>query len=553
MSSIACPVGPPPFNQPTADITLRTADRVDFHVHTHILAQASPIFSGMFSLPQPPKEIHNPGTLPHRPTVDVTEDSKTLERLLRLCYPINKQGLGELDDIVPVLIAATKYEMEWPLSLLTNDLLAVAPKRPLKVWAVACQTGLEVVAHRAACAMRERATNTAQCLPVLEVLLREEGLPALDGVYAGDYYRLREFLRLTVTDMSFKLLLGSSWSPPSTFLSGFLSTLQPLSPARPITTPPSSAIPVRPLRKSLRVFTVPSTPAPDLVLKCPDGRQLRAHQLIVSLHSTPLKTKLEAAREEASADVASPTGSPTRVWSTSLPAIDVDLDSRTLSALLGVLYEGEERLPSDLSDLAALLLAAWKYAMSRVARVVEARWESEAAQSPLEAYFVASQHNLDSYATTAARKVLEKSLKGWYTTAMESSPALAYQRLLQYYQACAQSVNEDIRRVADRFQAAHPSGGWGVAVVDREIIPKYLRDLGSRIVVGGPVCRDKELALPELFRSSCVEGDYYGPHSSWPQQTKGYCHELVKAMLDIGSELRTSVPNAISQVKLDVA
>ncbi|KAI0688118.1 hypothetical protein C8T65DRAFT_746778 [Cerioporus squamosus] len=179
-------VGPPPFNQPTADITLRTPDRVDFHVHTPILSQASPVFADMFSLPQPPAETLGTGSIPRRPVVD--------------------KRLGELDDIVPVLQAATKYEMEWPVSLLRNDLLEVAPKSPLKVWAVACQTGLEDVAHKAACALRARATVANQCLPVLETLLREEGLSVLDGMYAGNYYRLREFLRLETTDMAFKLL-----------------------------------------------------------------------------------------------------------------------------------------------------------------------------------------------------------------------------------------------------------------------------------------------------------------------------------------------------------
>ena len=37
-----------PFNQPSADITIRTSDHVDFHVHSQILSQASPVFATMF-------------------------------------------------------------------------------------------------------------------------------------------------------------------------------------------------------------------------------------------------------------------------------------------------------------------------------------------------------------------------------------------------------------------------------------------------------------------------------------------------------------------------
>ncbi|KAI9064030.1 hypothetical protein FKP32DRAFT_1531144, partial [Trametes sanguinea] len=42
-----------PFDQPSADIVIRSSDSVDFHVHTQILAQASPFFATMLSLPQP--------------------------------------------------------------------------------------------------------------------------------------------------------------------------------------------------------------------------------------------------------------------------------------------------------------------------------------------------------------------------------------------------------------------------------------------------------------------------------------------------------------------
>ena len=45
-----------PFNKPTADVILRSSDDVDFRVHKVILAEASPVFEGMFSIPQPPAE-----------------------------------------------------------------------------------------------------------------------------------------------------------------------------------------------------------------------------------------------------------------------------------------------------------------------------------------------------------------------------------------------------------------------------------------------------------------------------------------------------------------
>ncbi len=263
------------------------------------------------------------------------------------------------------------------MSLLANDLLAVAPKSPLKVWAVACQTGLEEVAHKAACAMRERAAEPTQCLLVLETLLKEEGLIVLDGICAGDYYRLREFLRLTATDQSFRLLNHPSWSLPSNFLSGFLSTLQSTS-TRSSTQAPALLVPSSyntPKRPRVRKLSVPSNPAPDLVMKTQDGGQISVHQVIVSLHSAPLRAQLKAAQEEGSTDLASPRGSSTPA--SPARAINVDFDSQTLTALLRVLYEGDDRLPSDIHQLAAILLAAQKYEFSRVVRVIEASWQKE--------------------------------------------------------------------------------------------------------------------------------------------------------------------------------
>ncbi|KAJ7759154.1 hypothetical protein B0H16DRAFT_1313498 [Mycena metata] len=45
---------PPPFDDPSADIIVRSAEGVDFHMHKLLLSLASPFFKEMFELPQPP-------------------------------------------------------------------------------------------------------------------------------------------------------------------------------------------------------------------------------------------------------------------------------------------------------------------------------------------------------------------------------------------------------------------------------------------------------------------------------------------------------------------
>ncbi|EIW58214.1 uncharacterized protein TRAVEDRAFT_124691, partial [Trametes versicolor FP-101664 SS1] len=138
---------PHPFDKPCADIVLRTCDRVDFRVRRHILIEASPVFDSMFLLPQPQADAESP----HAPIVDLAEDSGTIETLLRICYPIRNPPLGQpLDAIETMLRAAMKYEMESPVSVLTDHLLTLAERMPLAVWAVACRLHLEDVAKLAA-------------------------------------------------------------------------------------------------------------------------------------------------------------------------------------------------------------------------------------------------------------------------------------------------------------------------------------------------------------------------------------------------------------------
>ncbi|KAI1790312.1 hypothetical protein LXA43DRAFT_973793 [Ganoderma leucocontextum] len=141
-------VAPYPFNLSSADIILRTPDLTEFHVQSFLLIIASPFFSDMLSLPQP--QDGNQSYTSTRPIVDVTEDSKTLERLLRLCYPTAKPMFDVLEDIVLVFKAAIKYDMEWAIPPLMKDLKVVLPQNPLKAWAVACRSASEDVAREAA-------------------------------------------------------------------------------------------------------------------------------------------------------------------------------------------------------------------------------------------------------------------------------------------------------------------------------------------------------------------------------------------------------------------
>ncbi|KAI0766976.1 hypothetical protein BD413DRAFT_614960 [Trametes elegans] len=84
---------PHPFNQPSADIILRT--------------------------PNERTAEDNPAV------VDVSEGSDTLELLLRILYPISKPSMEDLGSVVPALKAALKYDMEWPVAFLSERLVTI--------------------------------------------------------------------------------------------------------------------------------------------------------------------------------------------------------------------------------------------------------------------------------------------------------------------------------------------------------------------------------------------------------------------------------------------
>jgi len=131
----------PPFNDPTADVVIRTSDNVDFHLHKVILSFASPVFKDMFDLPQSsvtPKNRRDNKMA--TPIIPVTEDSKPFDRAMRFCYPGEHPKLETLGDVRDVMEIMQKYDMAGVGRHLRE--LLVAPRfletEPLRVYLIAC-------------------------------------------------------------------------------------------------------------------------------------------------------------------------------------------------------------------------------------------------------------------------------------------------------------------------------------------------------------------------------------------------------------------------------
>ena len=109
------PYAPAPFDHAKADIILRSSDSIDFRVFKLFLSLASPFFETLFTIPQPAEENGDQEVRDGLAVIPITEDSKTLDILLRFCYPstlVDDPNLEVLKDAMDVLEAARKYSLD---------------------------------------------------------------------------------------------------------------------------------------------------------------------------------------------------------------------------------------------------------------------------------------------------------------------------------------------------------------------------------------------------------------------------------------------------------
>ncbi|GBE89538.1 hypothetical protein SCP_1602000 [Sparassis crispa] len=412
----ASPVSPQwaqhPFDNPAANIILRSSDNIDFCVHSVVLSEASPFFKDMFSLQQPLVDHIKPDGLDEyrdgRPVIVVGEDSRTLDSLLRLCYPITDPELKELTEVRAVLEAALKYQMEEATAIATKALRTFAHGEPLRIWAIACRLRLEVEARYAA------GLSLAQ--PISGEFPEE-----MQELTAGPYFRLLRFHRL-------KGEVGDSFS--------FLS---PESPKDVIEEPQETVT-----AASLGFVTYPFA---DLVCRSSDGVDFQTHKVILSMASPILHALIMSLQGPNEDDETRDTAASAH----DLPVLSVEEDGRTLAALLQLCYpvEASSTKIDDFGIVQAVLEAAKKYNMARLTSVVRKHWTSLADAEPLRAYFTAVGHNLDECARHLAKNLLEGPIEDAYTSEMEDAPARAYYRLLQYYKACQNIVAAALTRYRD--------------------------------------------------------------------------------------------------------
>jgi len=117
-----------------ADVILRSADEKEFRAHKDILSVASPVFSNMFTFPQPPSP--EPSSLP---VVYMCETGNVLDEFLRCIYPVPRPVVKDFEMLEALVSAAKKYETEVITKLVGSWLIApeILKEDPLRVYAIA--------------------------------------------------------------------------------------------------------------------------------------------------------------------------------------------------------------------------------------------------------------------------------------------------------------------------------------------------------------------------------------------------------------------------------
>ncbi|EPQ56269.1 hypothetical protein GLOTRDRAFT_120843 [Gloeophyllum trabeum ATCC 11539] len=135
---------------PAPDLTLITSDGASFLVHKSILSIHSPIFSDMLAVgaaSPSPSQIAE---------VSLTEDARTLEGLLRYCYPMKDSTPALQDDLGrlwAIRRAANKYMMDSVEERVSAQLKGRHAEDALRIYALACRDGCEDEARNAAHAL----------------------------------------------------------------------------------------------------------------------------------------------------------------------------------------------------------------------------------------------------------------------------------------------------------------------------------------------------------------------------------------------------------------
>lgn len=181
----------------------------------------------------------------------------------------------------------------------------------------------------------------------------------------------------------------------------------------------------------------------DVVLRSSDTVDFRVHRVILSEASTIFETMFSLPQPVSvppTLSVTTPPATPNGDdGEGNSPAVTVTEDSKTLNALLGILYPGKGPQILDVTVAGQVLAAADKYIMLGVLKQLEhvlLRREI-LEKDPMAVYALSCAYNLPQAAVTAAKETLKHPSPGPRIPEFRSMSATALHNLLDYRQKCA--------------------------------------------------------------------------------------------------------------------
>jgi hypothetical protein len=477
-----------PFDDMEADVVLRSCDRVDFYVYKAVLALASPFFKSMLSLPQT-IQASEQTVRQSAPVVNFTEESRTLDHLLRLCYPVTDPVINKLTEVEDALEAAIKYQMDEATVIMRRMLRTYGPNNPLNVFGIACRLNLEAEAKEAAWHWRGKCPKACSKISApgklpdwTDTSAGATYLPEMAQISAGSLFRLLRFVRTGEKALNFLEADHATTVTSSKSVKGNTITKHP--------------------------FVYEDA---DIVLRSSDGVDFRVHKLIISLASTDLIDNNSIVQDDA------------------LPVITVSEDGRTLAKLLELCYPVTYSYLWNLDTAHEILGAATKYKMTKVIQLAKMQCMGLIKEAPLRVYFTAIRYGWKEEARMAAKCVAKQPIENVYVPEMEFVSAVAYHRLLKYHhthRSVTVAITCAYEKEPNETWTAEFSNWWNG------------NETAENMLIAGPIVQRELRASrrgPATNRSSSI----FGMPSSYSN---------VGALVDESRALNTKLSKAFSEV-----
>ncbi|GJF00170.1 BTB domain-containing protein [Phanerochaete sordida] len=490
-----------PFDIEDADVVFTTSDGVEFRVYKAILSVASPFFRDMFSLKQPTSGGVDP--------IPVTEDRKTFDALLRLCYPVDDPVFADLSSLEPVLEAAMKYQLSEAINLARRSLREFVALQPLHAFAVACRLQAESEAQLAASTWKARIPGMRldEASAVFSKTIAGACFsPYMSDVSAACFYRLLYYCR-TKPDPSIQFTRAGD-------------------PSYIRDRPKLSKVHSQDAWDRTCLNMQFGQDVADVLLESVDGDRLPAHSVLFRLGGA--RSILEV-------------GVPHAVQDAPVKVLQVPFDSKTLTDLIRILLPSTSTSSTSITDpqrLCNLAQVATRYHTPSIAMFVRKEAAKLIPECSLTIYLLAAVHGWKDEASRAARTLADKAIDHVYDPFMEDVSASAYHALLQYHHQCRLAVSAAVRTGTgginrERWKALsqESSSVWPISVL-LPVVEKELQPFSN--AAGGP-CR------------GCGSG--YGTHSlcgynvsELVATSKGIVKDLEARLRKIKLELPAYVP-----------